>query len=71
MARDPFRQRRRSRLARVLWVLAAMVLLAVAAVAVFGPRIVADRLNPVSVCVAVTSAPGSTPPLESLTVPVI
>jgi hypothetical protein len=28
-------------------------------------------LKPVSVCVAVTLAPGSTPPLESLTVPVI
>lgn len=48
MARDPFRQRRRGRVARVLWVLAAMVVLAVAAVVVFGPRVVADRLNPVT-----------------------
>ncbi|MFC0341260.1 dipeptidase [Paracoccus niistensis] len=48
MARDPFRQRRRGRLARVLGVLTAMVVLAVAAVAVFGPRLVADRLNPVT-----------------------
>ena len=31
----------------------------------------ASRLKPVSVCVAVTLAPGSTPPLESLIVPVI
>ena len=31
----------------------------------------ASRLKPVSVCVAVTLAPGSTAPLESLTVPVI
>ena len=30
-----------------------------------------SRLNPVSVWVAVTVAPGRTPPLESLTVPVI
>ena len=48
MARDPFRQRRRSRLVRALWVLAAMVALAVAAFFVFGPRIAADRLNPVT-----------------------
>lgn len=48
MARDPFRPRRRGRAARALWVLAAMVVLAVAAVAAFGPRIVADRLNPVT-----------------------
>ncbi|SDL28598.1 dipeptidase [Paracoccus chinensis] len=48
MARDPFRQRRRGRLVRALWVLAAMVVLALAALAVFGPRIVADRLNPVT-----------------------
>ena len=48
MARDPFRQRRRGRVARALWVLAAMVVLALAALAVFGPRIVADRLNPVT-----------------------
>ena len=48
MARDPFRRHRRSRIARVLWVLAGVLLLAVAAVAVFGPRLVADRLNPVT-----------------------
>ena len=48
MARDPFRQRRRGRLARVLWVLLAMLLLAAAAVVAFGPRIVADKLNPVT-----------------------
>ena len=48
MARDPFRQRRRGRLVRALWVLTGVVLLAVAGVAAFGPRIVADRLNPVT-----------------------
>lgn len=48
MARDPFRQRRRGRVAGALWVLAAMVVLALAAVAVFGPRLVADQLNPVT-----------------------
>jgi len=50
VARDPFRrqQRRRLGIARILWVFVAMVVLAMAAVAAFGPRIVADRLNPVT-----------------------
>ena len=48
MARDPFRPRRRGRVARALWVLAATAVLMVAALAIFGPRIVADRLNPVT-----------------------
>lgn len=49
MARDPFRSSRRGRrIGRVLWILVAMVVLGVAAVTAFGPRIVADRLNPVT-----------------------
>ena len=33
--------------------------------------VIALRLRPVSVCVTVTSTPGSTPPLPSFTVPLI
>ena len=48
MARDPFRRERPRRFRRILLGLAGIILLALAAVAVFGPRIVADRLNPVT-----------------------
>mgnify|MGYP006948750997 CR=1 FL=1 len=48
MARDPFGRAKPRRLRRVLLGAAAVVALAAAAVPVFGPRIVADRLNPVT-----------------------
>ncbi|WP_370576434.1 dipeptidase [Paracoccus sp. MC1854] len=48
MARDPFRRRRGRGVLRVLWVLLAVVLLGALGVGVFGPRIVADQLNPVT-----------------------
>lgn len=48
MARDPFRRQRSRRWLRAIWLLLALVVLALASVAVFGPRIVADRLNPVT-----------------------
>lgn len=48
MARDPFRRQRPRRLRRILLGLAGVTLLALAGVAVFGPRLVADRLNPVT-----------------------
>ena len=44
MARDPFGRAKPRRLRRVLLAAAAVVALAAAAVPVFGPRIVADRL---------------------------
>lgn len=48
MARDPFGRAKPRRLPRVLLGAAAALVLAAAAVPVFGPRIVADRLNPVT-----------------------
>lgn len=48
MARDPFRRQRPRRLRRALLVLAALLAAGTAAVPVFGPALVADRLNPVT-----------------------
>lgn len=48
MARDPFRRQQPRRWLRVLLGLAGLVALGLGAVAALGPRIVADRLNPVT-----------------------
>ena len=49
MARDPFRRRQPRRwLRRILWTLALLMLVPAAGVLVFGPRLVADRMNRVT-----------------------